>query len=66
MWGIYSCEIRFSYVYVFLLVIILFGLVHIDKALQETMACFLDPFTLTISAWSAILELKGGFNKIFA
>ena len=33
--------------------------------LQDTIAYFSDPFTLTIPAWSAILELKGGFNKIF-
>merc|ERR1712105_17409 len=33
--------------------------------LQETIACFSGPLSLTISAKSAILELKGGSNKIF-
>ena len=34
--------------------------------LQETIACFFGPSSLTSSAKSAILELKGGENKIFS
>ena len=37
---------------------------HVCK--QETIACFLDPFTLRISASSVILDLKEGVNKIFS
>ena len=33
--------------------------------LQETIACFSGPSSLTISPKSAILELKGGSNRIF-
>ena len=38
---------------------------YFSNPLQETIASFLDPFTLTISAQLAILKLKEGINEIF-
>ena len=39
---------------------------YFSGPLQETIACFSGPSSLTFSAKSANLELKGGENKIFS
>ena len=38
---------------------------YFSDPLQKTIACFWDPFTLTILASSAILKLKEGFYEFF-
>ena len=38
---------------------------YFSDPLQETIACFLDPFTPTISALSAISKLKEDMHEFF-
>ena len=41
------------------------SIAYFSGPLQETIACFSGPSSLTFSAKSVILELKGGENEIF-